>query len=217
MRIIEGDALMMTHSRGVIDESLHAQLVSKRESPGLMVMTSPTSLLYMNHRAQQILSQLVEHAGDSQAEHSGKAKGLLPPTLLAICAETFKQMRHRSEIKDWERFELRHMIGLPREPVLVRSIGIPDASRQLHALIIVVLEQIGRRKAEVDANLAEKFRFTEREQEIIQCLSKGWTNKEIACALGNATTTVREHIRNIMVKTNTTTRAGILGQVLQSK
>ena len=39
--------------------------------------------------------------------------------------------------------------------------------------------------------------------------------KEIAAALGNTSTTIREHIRNIMIKTNTSTRAGILGQVLQ--
>lgn len=200
-----------------IDQSLHAQLVSKRESPGLMVLTSPTSVLYMNHRAQHVLSQLSAHARPTDSEMSGRAKGLLPVGLLAICAETFKQMRERSEIKDWERFELRHIIGPPKEPVLVRSIGIPDANRQLHALIIVVLEQVAPRRAEVDAKLSERFHFTEREQAILQCLAKGWTNKEIACALGSATTTVREHIRNIMVKTNTTTRAGILGQVLQSK
>ena len=47
----------------------------------------------------------------------------------------------------------------------------------------------------------------------MQYLAKGWTNKEIASALQLALPTVKEHIRHIMAKTNTTTRTGILVRV----
>ena len=51
------------------------------------------------------------------------------------------------------------------------------------------------------------------EQAVVRCLAKGWANKEVASALQIALPTVKEHIRHIMVKTNTTTRTGILVRV----
>ncbi len=124
-------------------------------------------------------------------------------------------MKKRSDVKDWERFEIARVLGARTQPLLVRSTGIPDPGLQRQSLVILMLEEIGLRREEVNREQPERFRFTEREQAIVQGLAKGWTNKEIAAALGNTATTVREHIRNIMIKTNTSTRAGILGQVLQ--
>ena len=59
----------------------------------------------------------------------------------------------------------------------------------------------------------QRFQFSEREQAVVQYLAKGWTNKEIASALQLALPTVKERIRHIMAKTNTTTRTGILVRV----
>jgi len=51
---------------------------------------------------------------------------------------------------------------------------------------------------------------------VIEHLAKGWTNKEIANALGITEQTVKEHIKHIMQKTKSTTRTGILAQVFRS-
>ncbi|MCE7976493.1 MAG: DNA-binding response regulator, partial [Nitrospira sp. NTP1] len=45
---------------------------------------------------------------------------------------------------------------------------------------------------------------------------KGWTNKEIANALNITEQTVKEHIKHIMRKTNSTTRTGVLVQIFKS-
>jgi DNA-binding NarL/FixJ family response regulator len=50
---------------------------------------------------------------------------------------------------------------------------------------------------------------------VVQELLKGWTNKEIAAALTVTEQTIKEHIKHIMAKTKTSTRTGILVQVLR--
>jgi DNA-binding NarL/FixJ family response regulator len=56
----------------------------------------------------------------------------------------------------------------------------------------------------------EQFQLSHRETMVIQDLLKGWTNKEIAEELHITEQTVKEHVKHIMEKTNTTTRTGIL-------
>ena len=80
---------------------------------------------------------------------------------------------------------------------------------------MILLEEIGRRKEELNEETKERFRLTEREQVVVQCLTKGWTNKEIAAALNLALPTVKEHIRHIMEKTRTSTRTGIVVQLFR--
>ncbi len=183
----------------------------------MLVLIPPAALLYMNQRAQELTTTLAEPAVESAGGQPRKARGLLPACVLEVCLETARQMRKRTAVKDWERFEVRRIIGSSKRPVLIRCTGIPDRGQRQQSLIVVLLEEVGRRKEEINEEQRQRFHFTEREQAIVQCLAKGWTNKEIACALGNSTTTVREHIRNIMIKTHTTTRAGVLGQVLGTK
>jgi len=58
--------------------------------------------------------------------------------------------------------------------------------------------------------------LTDREHDVVECLAKGWTNKEIAAELGITEPTIKAHIRNIMNKTKCSTRTGIVAQVLHA-
>jgi DNA-binding NarL/FixJ family response regulator len=60
----------------------------------------------------------------------------------------------------------------------------------------------------------ERFQLTEREQAVIEHLTKGWTNKEIAAAMGITALTVRDHLKHIMQKTGSTTRTAIIMKIL---
>ncbi len=80
---------------------------------------------------------------------------------------------------------------------------------------MLLLEAIEHRKEELNGKARRRFQFTEREQAVVQCLANGWANKKIASALNLTVPTVKEHIRHILVKTNTTTRAGFLARVFR--
>ncbi|MDO4681222.1 MAG: response regulator transcription factor [Lautropia sp.] len=55
----------------------------------------------------------------------------------------------------------------------------------------------------------EVVRLTAREREIVQCLSRGESNKEIARNLGVAESTVKIHVQNILKKLHLTSRVQV--------
>ena len=81
---------------------------------------------------------------------------------------------------------------------------------------MITLEELGRRQQLSTDQAKERFQLTNREQSVVENLAKGWTNKEIANALKITEQTVKEHIKHIMRKTNSTTRTGVLVQVFRS-
>ncbi len=211
------------------DNPLNANLIHQRGTLGILVLAPPIRLLQMNQRAWHLIRQIDHSDWGNGNGNSKTAKGLLPPVLLQICVETFKHLQGRTVTKDWEQFEVRQIIGGPNNPMLVRGFGVPDSRGSQHSRIIVILEEVGRRKGEskelqeidsskegVSQQVMERFQLTDREQDVVQCLARGWINKEIGSELGIALPTVKEHIRHIMEKTKSTTRTGILMQILRS-
>ena len=188
-------------------------LVAQRVNPGMLVLAPPMRVLHMNHQARALLRRLPN--GEQAKGHACQAQGLLPQCLHELCAAIFAMLRARSHAKDWKRFETKRVLGAPHRPVLIRGFGVPDRSGHGHSRVVLLLEALARRKEELNRKTGQRFRFTEREQAVVQCLANGWTNKEIASALTLTVPTVKEHIRHILVKTHTTTRTGILAQVFR--
>ncbi len=190
-------------------------LLEHRASPGILVLAPPMRLIHMNGTSWDMIRDIPEAEYVEGQSRPRLAKGLLPPSLRQICIDLFLHLRERPHAKDWERFEIKRLVGVPRRPILVRGFGVPDQSRSSQSRIVLLMEEIGRRPEGFSQDLAQRFQLTGREQTVIECLAKGWTNKEIAAALRLALPTVKEHIRHIMDKTKTNTRTGILVQVFR--
>lgn len=189
-------------------------LVDQRTGSGIVVLSSSMQLLHMNRQATE-LSKLINMAenGGSPAK---AAQGVLPSALTELCAEIIKALQVRTEAKDWEQFEIKRVAGNPNQPVLLRGFGLPDRSGIQQARLVVTLEELGRRQQLNTDQAKERFQLTNREQSVVENLAKGWTNKEIANALKITEQTVKEHIKHIMRKTNSTTRTGVLVQIFRS-
>ena len=201
------------HSTLLLESIAVDNLIEQRVSPGMLVLAPPMRLLHMNQHAGELLRNLPDV--DYGNGHFKLAKGLLPKSVHEICAEIFDSLRDRSHAKDWERYEIKRVLASPHHPVLTRGFGVPDRSGHEHSRVVLLLEAIGRRNEELDEETIQLFQFTEREQAVVQCLRKGWTNKDIGAALKLALPTVKEHIRHIMRKTKTATRTAILVQVFR--
>ena len=77
------------------------------------------------------------------------------------------------------------------------------------------MEQLNQQKLECpDANMQQRYHLTEREQMVIIYLMLGFTNKEIANRINLSEYTVKEHLKRIMHKTQTTTRTGLLARMI---
>ena len=122
----------------------------------------------------------------------------MPLAVTQICAEIRKLLQAQSGAKDWEQLEVRRITGRARQPVLLRGFCLPDGCNQ-RTRILIIMESVGRRE-KVAQQAKERFQLTNREQSVVQNLARGWTNKEIASALGISEPTVKAHIKHIMEK-----------------
>lgn len=67
------------------------------------------------------------------------------------------------------------------------------------------------------SELAEKFKLTQREQQVVELLVQGLTSKEIANRMRISPNTVKAFLRLVMSKTGVSTRSGIVGTFLRNQ
>ena len=208
----EGIPTSMIDSSDPVDPT--DTLADQRVGSGIVVLSASMQLLHMNRQASELSKQInaAEHGG----KNMGSAHGVLPTALTELCGEIIKALHVRTEAKDWEQFEIKRVAGNPEKPILLRGFGLPDRGGVQYARLVVTLEELARRQQLNTDQAKEKFQLTNREQSVIEHLAKGWTNKEIANALQITEQTVKEHIKHIMRKTNSTTRTGILVRIFNS-
>jgi len=183
-------------------------IMERRVGPGILILTSSSQLLYKDRRAWDLCAEINKGAGKA-------AIGVLPTPVVELCEEVNKLLQIWTDAKDWEQIRIKRVIGSPDQPILLSGLGLPDRHGLQQSRILITMEAIGRRQGAVIEQIKEIFRLTDREVTVVQNLLKGWTNKEIANELGVTEQTVKEHIKHIMAKTKTTTRTGILVQVLR--
>lgn len=189
-------------------------ITEQRAGPGIVVLSSSLQLLHMNRQASELCKKI--NQAEQTTESPRQAYGVLPTALTELSSEIVKALTVRTEAKDWEQFEVKRLAGATEQPILLRGFGLPDRNGLTSARLVITMEEVGRRQQFSAEQAKERFQLTNREQSVVEHLAKGWTNKEIANALGITEQTVKEHIKHIMRKTNSTTRTGILAQIFRS-
>jgi DNA-binding CsgD family transcriptional regulator len=183
-------------------------IAEKRTGPGIMVFNLSRRLVYQDREASELCKEvnLLDAPEDRES---------LPQRVVAVCNEVISQMRRRTHAKDWEQFRIKGVLSSCRRPILICGVGLPNHENPQQAQILITIEVLGRRKHGILEHSKERFHLTVREVTVIQHLLKGWTNRQIGNSLGVREQTVKEHIKHIMEKTNTTTRTGVLVQLLR--
>ncbi|MGH7233671.1 MAG: response regulator transcription factor [Nitrospiraceae bacterium] len=190
------------------NDDFDSSIADLRGGPGILLLSTDTRLLHMNRKGWELIKQI------NESLHL-KAGGLMPTAITQICSEIQKLMQSQVGSKDWEQLEVRRMTGSGKSSVLLRGFGLPSGGNFKHSRILIIMESLGRRE-KMTEQAKERFQLTNREQSVVQNLARGWTNKEIASALGITEPTVKAHIKHIMEKTKCTTRTGILAQILHA-
>jgi len=177
--------------------------------PGIMLLTASMQLLYRDRRAGELCEQIIRY-------QSGKpANGVLPLAVASLADQIRKILQVRTDPKYWEQFQIMHAVKTLHRPVLLCGKGLIDLSNGEKRILIVMNETgIGAWQDNVIGQAKEKFRLTARETTVVRHLMKGWTNKEIANEMGLAVQTVKEYLKHILEKTRTTTRTGIVMQIV---
>ena len=184
------------------------QIAQRRAGPGIMLFNSSAKLLYQDREAWALCAEMRQQGDKS-------TRSFLPRRVLELCNEVKKQLHLRTHAKDWEQFRVKQILTDFQRPMLVSGVGLPSPEHPGETQILITMEVIGRSKHAIFEMSKERFHLTQREVTVVEHLFKGWTNKEIGHSLGVTEQTIKEHIKHIMEKTNTTTRTGILVQLLR--
>lgn len=200
MRVVAGSVTSF-------DPAIQTETV--RRGPGLLVFTGSLQLVFMNREAWELSSRL------TRCPDGRMAQGVLPTEVTELSERICRLLRERSERKNWEQLQLVRVSRPSNESVLFRAVGIPHPDDLQRSLILIFMEAIGRQESGIGKQVKWKFGLSDRQEAVVQHLIEGLTNKEIANRLGIAEQTVKEHMKQVMQKTRTTTRTGALMQLLE--
>ncbi len=201
-------------------------LVRRRAQPGILILDQDGQIQYLNHDAKQLLDALT--AKDPPAARNGfplhtrnysdtmnaaEASASLP-TVVYQLYDQFKKVVITGEnatikaAQTVNRFCIHEgMVYLLRALLLEQQGNVPNVS---HIMILIEKVSQGVRIGE----MADSAMFTQREQEVVELLLEGKTNKEVAVCMNIGEYTVKDHVKRIMKKLNVTTRAGIVARIL---
>ncbi len=199
-------------------KELLERIAEKRSIPGVLSFTASMQLLYMNSVAEELCQELLRtrQGNDETLKGNGDhSNGVLPCEVEELCHALQKEMGNHADATDGDGVQLRRVIGEANFAVLLRGFLIPGPEDDQETRFLILMEKLGRRTQVPTREAKRHFHLTNREHEIVKHVADGRTNKEIAEALEISEHTVKEHIKHILRKTNSSTRTGILAQVLR--
>jgi DNA-binding CsgD family transcriptional regulator len=179
-------------------------VAEEADGQGLLIFSTSLRVLYRDHHAWNLCNLI------NQLEHDKPAKGILPAKVFEACLEIAKELQSASSTIDSSQLQARAVLGNLQKQVFVLAIGLPDSCDPKESRILVILEEAGHRSRVIVRAAQRRFRFSEKETLVVQHLLKGWTNKEIANEVRVTEQTIKEHVKNVMRKTSTETRTGII-------
>ena len=206
MRSLRNSTMNIAHLEAQAAASPNSEfraMVEEHVSPGVLIMSRSLNLLYRDEQSWR-LCRLI-----NGIEEGKSANGLLPQAVLKICTRVAALLRS-PDIKNGDDLQIQDVIAGGRTEILIIATGLLDAKDVDRSEILVLLKEISPPSAPLLRSATKRFRFTDREVGVVQHLLKGMTNKEIANEMDITEQTVKEHLKNVMKKTNTLTRTAIL-------
>jgi DNA-binding CsgD family transcriptional regulator len=182
-------------------------IAENRAVPGVLSFTATGDLLYMNGEAKYLCQQAQTSKPGNGIEHD------LPSEVLDLCVELQGELKKQTTPHDCEKVEFRRVLGEVKSSVLLRGFLLPDHNCLQGSRLLILMEKLGRYDRVIPTQARDRFRLTVREQEVVKFIADGRTNKEIAVALSISEHTVKEHIRHLLRKTQSTTRTAVLAQI----
>ena len=196
-------------ARPLINGRKQSQSLRQQGTTGVILFTSTGQLLFMNTEAQAFTRQLQPLS----TRENGAC--LIPEQIHTIVRDLIDRLMHCDHPKDCESIQVERLCFANDHRLLLRGFCIPDEPLARNSRFLVIIEQLNQQKVECpDANMQQRYHLTEREQMVIIYLMLGFTNKEIANRINLSEYTVKEHLKRIMQKTQTTTRTGLLARMI---
>ncbi|GEM_PF-1258565 len=218
---------------GIEEEELYS-LIRRRAQPGILILNQNGDTLYLNHDAKLFLEGLTKTSHPLRSKKTNKpsesfkqnesvvsedriknATGSPLPEIVYQLYAQFATMTSTYDMESETALPTVNRICIHDGRVyLLRALLLQtEGALQTPAHFMILIEKVsqGVRVDQIDWTA----RLTPRENEVVDLLLEGKTNKEIAVRIDIGEYTVKDHIKRIMKKLDVTTRAGIVAKVLQ--
>jgi DNA-binding CsgD family transcriptional regulator len=187
-----------------LQDGLSEHAHEEPDEQGFLIFSSALRLVYSDQQARKLCNLI------NQLEQGKPAKGIIPARIFKACHSIIDALQSGPSATDGEPLQVKAVLGNRQQQVLVLAIALPDSHDPSQSRILIILEEAKSQSRLIVRAAQKRFRLREKETLVVQHLLKGWTNKEIANEMRVSEQTVKEHIKNIMKKTATMTRTGIV-------
>jgi DNA-binding CsgD family transcriptional regulator len=181
--------------------------------PGVLLFSSAQSLICYDDRAVELCQKLK----NGRRSPASKAKPEVPTAFGGYCSELLAMLQAHPDLEDCKDFKIKRILSCGNIKLVINGIGFPNAAGKGRPLVLLLLQEVGDQGGATTYHAKQLFGLSEREASVFQHLLKGLTNKEIAEALNITEQSVKQHFKNIMMKTESSTRTGVILSVLGSQ
>lgn len=176
-------------------------------SPGVLILSATREPIYITPSAHRFLAEL------DGAMHAAWVGPALPRAIHHVCDELQQHGPHDQTALELDTVQARQLAKTAQATILVRGYAIREQRNGQTGRFLILLETAPPDSPATRPPSEADHRFTERQRAILNGLMLGHTNKEIADNLQISVHTVKEYIRQIMMKLQTTSRTGIVARV----
>jgi DNA-binding CsgD family transcriptional regulator len=176
-------------------------------SPGVLILSMTLEPLYITPSAHKFLADM---DGLTDASWGGR---LLPLAIRHVCTELQHDGKAYPAGTDWDKMQVRHLARTAQGTILVRGYCIVEQHGGQTGRFLILLETVPAESSVHDSYGEPDCQFTARQRGILDGLVLGLTNKEIAESMTISVHTVKEYVRQLMMKLHTGSRTGIVARV----
>lgn len=180
-------------------------VVAQKAAPGVIILGKDGDILFVWGISNET-SNLLDRSQGSPVDREERDRfiTLLKHLRLAVLAggASIKKAQHPQRTT---LLFIAKETNLSCRGLLLKGVG-------MDSLVMILVENLERERRQFPSVRIPYF-FSPRERAVVQYIKKGFTNKEIAVALGIGVHTVKDHIKRIMKKMDVHTRTAIVGKI----
>jgi len=175
---------------------------------GILVLTFSKDTVYISPQASLFL-QWLQPPRRPQAQDTRT----LPPDVAHLCEDLEQRLLHCHSEQEWNQTPVERTVHMDAFRIHLRAFGLPTQHKLHGSQILILFERLDLLPSPPSRCFSADILLTERQQSIVTGVVRGLTNKELAQELGISIHTVKEYLRQIMMRLNTTSRAGIVSRM----
>ncbi|MFQ5579579.1 MAG: response regulator transcription factor [Nitrospiria bacterium] len=204
----------ITRPSNMSEDDLHS-LVRRRAQPGILIIGKGGEILYLNYDAKNLMDRLTATPNPPKRQKKTDQGRALPQLIYQLYDHFRKMVSTDIRTIETSAPTVNRICIHEGAVYLFRALLLQrDTKSQGSTHIMILIEKVSEGVHIEDVR--ELIKLTQREQIVVQLLSEGKTNKEIAVYMDIGEYTVKDHMKRIMKKLNVTTRAGIVAKILQN-